>query len=289
VIQRGTAELGLPGSAAGRDVVVSADWWFPDRDPVGLVWLQHGFTRKPAHVRGLAAVLAEQVAAVVVAPAISSRFVSRSGYWINGPRLHDAITRLLTDGRSRLEASAGAASGRADLVLPERLVLAGHSAGGNLAAAVAGRLAVAGHDGGPATDALAGVVMFDGVDHGGAIGVALDRLVGASDRPVWTIAAPDSRCNAGGKGTVILQRERAGRFVGVRLEGGTHIDAEGSDSGRAARLVCGTPTIENVDALRVLAVDWTTNLFAGTPQAAMLAGTGAGTTSNLGRAIAATL
>jgi hypothetical protein len=266
-----------------------ADWWFPDDDPVGLVWLQHGFTRRPAHLAGLAAVLADTAAVVVVAPALSSRFMSRSGFWINGDAMHDAIARLVSGDRRSLQASATAAAGHGKVTLPEPFVLAGHSAGGNLAASVAGRTTEIEVDGGLAVDALKGVVMLDGVDHRGAIGVALDRLVGPHDRPVWTIAAADSMCNAGGRGTTLLQARRPGRFVGVRLTGGTHLDAEGTDSGGAARVMCGTPRAENIDALRALAADWISHLLGERPDRAHLAGAKAGTTSNVGRATAVIL
>ena len=288
-MHRGTAELVLPSGAAGRDHVVAAEWWFPDGDELGVVWLQHGFARQPRHLAGLAAVLAAEVSAVVVVPAISSRFATASGYWINGHRMHDAIARLFGEDRRRLEASAAAASGHQRTALPEPFVLAGHSAGGNLAAAVAGRTVAIEHAGGLAVDTLKGVVMLDGVDRGGAIGVALDQLTGMHDRPVWTIAAPDGRCNAGGRGTALLQGARPGRFVGVRLAGGTHLDAEGTGSGHIARLACGAPPTENVDALRALAVDWITHLLADSPGDARLAGTKAGTTSMVGDARATTL
>jgi hypothetical protein len=106
---------------------------------------------------------------------------------------------------------------------------------------------------------------------------------------VWTIAAPDSRCNAGGRGTSLLQLARPGRFVGVRLAGATHLDAEGTGSGPVARLVCGAPHTANIDALRALAVDWITHLLDDSPGDARLAGTKAGTTSMVGDARATTL
>jgi hypothetical protein len=182
--------------------------------------------------------------------------------------MHLAVAHLFVDRFDALAASAEAAGVGP---LPSRFVLAGHSAGGNLAAAAAGSLVGIGAGGGPGLDGLCGVVMLDGVDHRGAIGLALDRLSGASHRPVWTIAAPDSRCNASGSGTAALQLKRPDQFVGVRLTTGSHVDAEGPDSGRLAWLVCGTPTAVNVDAVRTIAADWIAALLAGRPETALFA------------------
>nr|MCU0260506.1 hypothetical protein [Ilumatobacteraceae bacterium] len=180
--------------------------------------------------------------------------------------MHRAVAHLLADRFGALQASA-AAAGVGEL--PSRFVLAGHSAGGNLAAAAAGLLTGTGPGDGPGLDGLCGVVMFDGVDHQGATGLALDRLSGAAHRPVWTIAAPDSRCNANGSGTRVLQAKRPDEFVGVRLSTGSHIDAEGPDAGRLAELVCGAPTGANVDAVRTIAANWIGALLAGRPETAL--------------------
>jgi alpha/beta hydrolase fold len=249
--------------------VLAADWYRPSDEPLaGFVWLQHGFSRSKRHLASLARSLAAATGAAIVVPTISSRFVSRSGCWINGSAMHLAVAHLLLDRFDALEASAEAAGVGP---LPSRFVLAGHSAGGNLAAAAAGLLTQIDAGGGPGLDGLCGVVMLDGVDHRGAIGLALDRLSGASHRPVWTIAAPDSRCNASGSGTAALRVKRPDQFVGVRLTTGSHVDAEGPDSGRLAGLVCGTPTAANVDAVRTITADWIGALLADRPETALFA------------------
>lgn len=260
------AALMLPCRRDGT--TVSADWYRPPGEPTGLVWLQHGFSRRKRHVASLAAAVAASTGAVVVAPTIGSGFWSRSGCWINGDAMHRAIAQLFAGRFEWLQTSA-AAAGLDSLPLP--FVLAGHSAGGNLATAVAGHLAEAPPDGGPGFDGLRGVVLFDGVDHGGAMGAALDHLSGERFRPVWTIAAPDSSCNAKSSGTRALLQGRPGQFVGVRLTTGSHVDAEGTDGGRMASLVCGAVRAENVSAVRTLAASWIGALLAGRPGDALFA------------------
>jgi hypothetical protein len=261
-----TAALTLPCRREGTTVAV--DWYRPPGDPTGLVWLQHGFSRRKRHVASLAAAVAASTGAVVVAPSIGSGFWSRSGCWINGDAMHRAIADLLAGRFEWLQASATSAGLES---LPSSFVLAGHSAGGNLATAVAGHLAEAPPDRGPGFGGLRGVVLFDGVDHGGAMGAALDRLSGERFRPVWTIAAPDSSCNAKSSGTKALQQGRPGQFVGVRLTTGSHVDAEGPDGGHMASVVCGAARAENVAAVRTLAASWIGALLAGHPGDALFA------------------
>jgi len=126
-----------------------------------------------------------------------------------------------------------------------------------------------------------GVVLLDGVDNGGAIGTGLDRLTGANARPVRTVAAPDSSCNASGSGTKLLQQKRPGQFVGVRLTGGTHVDAEGENASSLSITTCGRPLTANVAALRHLAAGWVNQYLGQAPAGAFLDTTTAGTVSTL--------
>jgi len=144
------------------------------------------------------------------------------------------------------------------VTLPRQYVIAGHSAGGNLAAAAAGYTTTD-----DAVDDLRAVVMFDGVDRDGVIASAAARLTGAYDRPIYQIAGECSSCNAFGSGTTALVNARPDRFVGVRLEGGTHVDAEGRSAGLLASLVCGFPQPRNVEAVPAIAAGWITDAFTG--------------------------
>jgi hypothetical protein len=106
-------------------------------------------------------------------------------------------------------------------------------------------------------------VLYDAVDFGTSMQSALALLTGVDDRPVLQIASPPNPCNAFGSGTAALLSARAGRFVGVELVNGTHLDAEGPNIGPLAEAVCGHPQTVNVDAVRILAADWITDAFTG--------------------------
>jgi hypothetical protein len=104
------------------------------------------------------------------------------------------------------------------------------------------------------------VVMLDGVDNGGAIAAAAERLDGI---PIYQIAAECGPCNAFGSGTKALVAARPDSFDGVLLKGGTHVDAEGASASFPAALVCGFPIEANVSALQTIAADWITDVFTG--------------------------
>jgi len=237
----GHSRLDVPCGPLGTRL--SADWDFPrrrSRHPTGIVWVQHGFFRTKANIASLARHIAAHTGAIVVAPTISSNPFALGGCWINGAPMHRAIAALFAE-RAALQRSADAARG-AHVPLPRPFVLSGHSAGGNLATAAAGYTTL---PGGAIAD-LRSVVLYDAVDNQGAMNDALGRLTGGDDRPVLQIAAPPSACNAFGSGTRALVSARPGRFVGVELVNGTHVDAEGPDSDPLARAVCGYPRQENV-------------------------------------------
>ena len=252
-VTRGTSTVQLPNSA-GRSV--DADWYFPNQaeEPVGLVYLNHGFFRSNTNMASLAVQLAERTNSIVVAPTISSNPFATDGYTINGEPMQRAVASLFAGDRIELTASASAAAGKA-IVLPRQFVLSGHSAGGNLAAAVARYTTDNG-----AADELRAVVMLDGVDNGGAIAAAAERLDGI---PIYQIAAECGSCNAFGSGTNALVAARPDSFVGVLLKGGTHVDAEGASTSFPAALVCGFPIEANVSALQTIAADWITDVFTG--------------------------
>jgi len=256
-VRAGHSALKVPCGPQGT--TLPADWYAPaGRRSTGVVWLQHGFLRTRRNLATLARSLAGRAGAVVVAATVPSLPLGTQRCWINGAPLQRAVAALFGGRRAALRASAAQALGGRGR-LPRPFVLAGHSAGGNLATAAAGFLTA---DRGTVT-ALRGVVMLDGVDADGSIGRALARLSGPDERPVLQLAAAPSPCNAGGAGTQALVAARPGRFAGVQLAGGTHVDAEGPDGDGLARLVCGQPLAGNVQAVRTIAGSWVRNLLTG--------------------------
>lgn len=232
---------------------------FPNKQqpPDGLIYLQHGFFRSNNNMAAMAIQLADSTNSVVVVPTISSNPFATGGCWINGAPEQQAVAALFTGDRVALTASASAAAGH-PVVLPRPFVLAGHSAGGNLATAVAGYTV----DNGAVSD-LRAVVLFDAVDSGGQMAAALAKLTGVNDRPVYQIASPCSLCNGFGSGTSALLDARPNRFVGVVVKHGTHIDAEGASTSVLAELVCGFPLPRNVAAVQTIAQGWILDAFTG--------------------------
>jgi hypothetical protein len=251
----GHSTLEIPCGPDG--VTVPADWYFPTggtAPPTGLIYLNHGFFRSNDNVAALATTLAQETNSIVVAPTTSSNFVDCDGCWVNGEPMQRAVADLFVGERKALNASATAAG--YDGTLPEDFVLAGHSAGGNLATAAAGYTVDNG-----SVAYLKAVILFDAVDNNGAMETALAKL--PDDVPVLQIASPCSICNAFGSGTKALVAARPGQFVGVMMKDGTHLDAEGSNTDILAELACGIPRPRNVDAVPNIAAGWIVDAFTG--------------------------
>jgi pimeloyl-ACP methyl ester carboxylesterase len=121
-----------------------------------------------------------------------------------------------------LTESARLASGDADLVLPERFVLAGHSAGGLLAAGAAGFYSADALANNTPND-LAGVLLLDTSPVGGGLARGLAKI--PDNIPVYTISAQPGPLDSYGGANDVLEAARPGQFVGVQLVGGAHADA----------------------------------------------------------------
>ncbi|WP_299564868.1 alpha/beta hydrolase [uncultured Mycolicibacterium sp.] len=260
-----TSTLELPGI----DRTVQADWYFP-ADPAsatGLIYLQHGFFATGPMYSYTAAQLAESTNSIVVAPTLSSNAYDPTGRWLGGAPTHQAVAELFAGARTELLASAEAAYG-APIDLPSRFVLAGHSLGGMLVAGVARRLVDNG-----AVDDLAGILLLDAVDTHGLLPEALAVL--GDDVPVRNIAAERYVWNAYGVVGDELGAGRPGRFTGVYLAGGRHIDhMQGANPVLQffAYLLAGFSEPANVEAVRILAADWVNGMFAGDPDPPLPAG-----------------
>ena len=238
---------------------VPADWYFPtDPDPERLIYLQHGFLASGRFYSYTAATLAEQTHSIVVAPTVTSNFFASDGFWIGGAPLQRAVADLFVGERDALTASAIAA-GFDGAALPQRVVIAGHSAGGGLALAVAGYMVENG-----TIDDLAGLVLLDGVALGDASAV-IDKI--PDYLPVYQIASPPYAWNMFGTTSDALAQARPGRFNGVELVGGSHIDAMQGGNPLlqfAAYLVAGFSQQQNIEAVKILATGWINDMFAGT-------------------------
>jgi len=238
---------------------VPADWYFPtDPDPERLIYLQHGFLASGRFYSYTAATLAEQTHSIVVAPTVTSNFFASDGFWIGGAPLQRAVADLFAGERDALTASAIAA-GFEGTTLPQRVVIAGHSAGGGLALAVAGYMVE-----NETIGDLAGLVLLDGVALGDASAV-IDAV--PDDLPVYQIASPPYAWNMFGATSDALAQARPGQFNGVELVGGSHIDAMQGGNPLiqfAAYLVAGFSQQQNIEAVKILATGWINDMFAGT-------------------------
>ena len=248
----GRSTLVLPNS---NGYAVEATWYFPHHNdaPVGLIYLQHGAWRTGTHVSALAQQLADRTNSIVVTPTIPTNAFDR--YDISGDPIEQAVAALLGGDRSALTASAAAAAGH-PVTLPQQVVLAGHSRGGNLVAAAAGYLADAGGAGN-----LKGVILFDAVHNAdGPTGMA--KLKGANAVPVMSISASPCFCSGNGAHTIRTIKSAPDMFVGIMLNGGGHIDVEGASTDLAGVLGCGpAPTPQNAGALQTVTAAWITDVF----------------------------
>lgn len=254
-----SSTLDMPGT----NQTVRADWYFPE-DPdsaTGVIYLQHGFMATGPMYSYTAAYLAEETNSIVVVPTLSSNLFDPNGEWIGGEPMQQSVADLFADDRPELTASASAAAGH-PVTLPSEFVLVGHSLGGMLVTGAAGRMVDNG-----AVDDLAGVVLLDAVDTHGDMPEALDRLKGANYRPVLLISSEPYVWNRNGTVGQELQTARPGKFNGVMLVGGRHIDGlQGANPilQFAEYLIAGFSQPQNVDAVKVISAGWINDMYDGT-------------------------
>ncbi len=246
--------------AGGRRV--EANWYFPDSasDPVGLIYLQHGFGASAPMYGYTAAALAERTNSIVVAPSLTSNFFLRDAAWLGGTPMQVAVADLFVGDRAALTASARAAVGH-DIVLPTQVVLVGHSMGGALVMGAAREMVTNG-----SVRDLAGVVLLDAVDVNDAVASGLEQLSGVNYRPVYDISSERYVWNMYGKVGDELTAARPGEFTGVMLVGGRHADGAQSRSTllqNAQYLLVGRSQADNVEAVRTLAAGWVGDMLTG--------------------------
>jgi acetyl esterase/lipase len=247
------------GCAAGDEIVVPADWYVPDtaKPPTRLIYLQHGFLAQGPWYSHTAAALAEQTNSIVVAPSITSNFLSADACWLGAPPMQQAVANLFEDDNTALAESALAAGYSGPI--PDRVVLIGHSLGGGLVAGTAGYMVD-----NDTADRLAGVVMLDGVGMDGSMATSLDKV--PDDIPIYQLAAPKYFWNQFGVGTDALLEARPNEFIGVTLVGGSHVDSMRGGNPLiqfSQQLVSGFSKPQNVAAAQILMVGWVNDMFAG--------------------------
>ncbi|MGE2715037.1 alpha/beta hydrolase [Mycolicibacterium litorale] len=251
---------------------VTADWYFPagDEPPERMIYLQHGFLAIGPMYSHTAAYLAERTNSVVVAPTLTSNPFVTDGMWLGGDPMYLAVADLFTGDRAALNVSA-AAGGYTDrygetAVLPDEFVLVGHSLGGGFVAGVAGHYAraVRRED---EINHLAGVVSLDGVPpRDDIVRNSLEQLdASGSYVPFLELHAPTNYLNSTSTITQALAAGRAGRFHGVELDGGVHMDSMLGGNPiiqLAAYVVAGIPKPQNPPAAQILMAGWINDMFA---------------------------
>jgi acetyl esterase/lipase len=246
----------------GDGYEVPADWYIPagaeDNPPQRLIYLQHGFLASGPWYSHTAAALAEQTGSIVVAPSITSNFLSCEACWLGAAPMHQAIANLFEADNTALAESALAAGWTGPI--PDRVVLVGHSLGGGLVAGTSGYMVD-----NDTADRLAGVVMLDGVPLTDTATESLEKV--PDEIPIYQLAAPRYFWNQFGVGSAALLEARPDRFVGVTLVGGSHVDAMRGGNPLiqfSQQLVSGFSTPQNVEAARILMVGWINDMFTAT-------------------------
>lgn len=254
---------------------IKANWYYPEGDvvPDKLIVLQHGLLALGPMYSYTAADLAASTGSIVVTPSIPSNIFAGDDHWLGGEGMAKAIADLFVGERTALTDSARAAGfatrygvDPATAQLPEKFGLAGHSLGGQLVSAAAGYLVDNG-----AVENLVGVITLDGVPTGTTMVDTLAKLSAYEDAtgrfiPIREIGAPSNFLNSTSNVKEALNEARPGRFNGVVLKGGVHMDSMRGGNPPiqfAAFIAAGFPKPQNQAAVTVLATTWFNEWFSG--------------------------
>lgn len=220
--------------------IYNGDWYLPNGQAVGAVYLQHGFTRGGGNYRDLAVAMMNEGMMVLS---------------INAPMTggNAGLANLVAD----VLANNPPVSPDGRVFPTDNLVLSGHSAGGLHVSLIAERLINNGQAGG-----IAGLVLFDPVNAFGPFGRAMDVLA-PTDIPVRAVTANGSLCNTFNDTQGDL-RGLPRQFVGIKLtDRSTHVDSEGNNTDLVAQIACGFPRQSNIVALRDFGVAWARDMLTG--------------------------
>jgi len=224
-VRQGFSYLELNVGPHGYDA--PARWYFPTQangtvEARGVIYLQHGFLGTGGWYGQLASALAYGTDSIVVVPTVSSLPLP-GGASLGGTQMFSAVGSLFLGNETALNLSASQAGFHG--TLPQTFFLSGHSAGGGLATLAAGDYI---NDLGANTatlNHLDGVVMFDGVANSQTAFTTAVKELQSVNIPDYVVAAPPQSWNAGGVTTNTLVSLNPGKFVGVELLNGSHVDS----------------------------------------------------------------
>ena len=256
---------------------VETDWYFPAGTPRALVWLQHGFTEENGNWEETARKLAESgyLAMATTMPTADLFGCTVQNIGNNTPWLNNVAAMLAGLGDTgsafgRSYADAAGKAGRTGQAMPSKLLMSGHSAGGEAVLYVANRLRT-NH---AATFAkLKGLVLADPVNSfiGDNTDASLTGLATTS-LPIYSLASPPYSCNNNQSGTQALISKLPGRFHGAQVTTGSHGDVFGGSVPDLEVTTCGQPQAANVNATRTLLLGWFGDMVDGNHTAAFYPG-----------------
>ena len=227
----------------------NVDWYLPNATPVGLMLLQHGFSRGCGNLRNSSKAVMEKGLMVLCLNA------DMSG---GNPALGNALGDQL--------ASRTVAPPRSQ-PLPTNYVVGGHSAGGHFASVVGARLATRGYAG------LRGAVLFDPVAQDG-FSANVAAISAGGVRPVLSVAARPSVINLTNnsfgalKGLVNpfvgVQLVWTGFVLGIPYGGSCHTDVEGENGDLVGNTAAAcSPNATQTARLRDLSSNWARDVATG--------------------------
>jgi hypothetical protein len=208
-------------------------WLMPENPsaPRAMVLLQHGMMRHAENMMSLAKALARRDIEVVLPDITDEQFLD--------PLFPEVFAKAFSQKSKDPRGNP----------LPEKLILAGFSAGARFLSHVA---ALIEND----QQNLRGVLLLDPV-----VGQLPEQQLGPRlNVPYFTILAKPSRCNADGNVFPLLE---SGRFqtLGFRLKSASHCDFEGRTSDTLCYLYCGLSPRKNTEAIEVFASEWISGLI----------------------------
>jgi hypothetical protein len=209
-------------------------WLMPPKSasaPRALVILQHGMMRHASNMMALARSLTMRNIEVLLPDLTDEHFFN--------PLFPEVFARAIS--KKTLDPQGNP--------LPEKLLLAGFSAGARFLSHVAGLLQ-------SEQLKLRGVLLLDPV-----VGELPEQQLGPRQVvPYFTILAKPSRCNADGRIFPILE---SGRFEtqGFRLKSASHCDFEGKSSDALCYIYCGLSHRHNAQAIELFSTEWISGLI----------------------------